>query len=554
MDRIWHNSYDPDVPFTQKYPETCLPFVLEQNAKSLTSNTATEFFGAKLTYGQLWEHVLRLANGLRQVGVDEGVHVAIMLPNIPPCVIAFYAVLLLGATAVMTNPLYVERELIHQWNDSDAEVLITLDHLYPKVEEVLPRTRIRTTIVASIKDYLPFPLKYLYPVQARFKKLFTAVPHDGIHVFSFKKMIDVNSPDPVASPAHPDGLALLQYTGGTTGVPKGAMLTHRNIVSNVIQTARWLPDLDCGNERFLSVLPFFHVFGLTVGLNLAVYTGSASILLPRFDAGEVIKIIKKKRPTIFPGVPAIYITLMAHPKIDSFDLTSIRVCVTGAAPMPVEVLRRFEEKTGGKIVEGYGLSEASPVTHANPIGGTRKPGSIGIALPDTDCRIVDAATGTVEMPAGGIGELIVRGPQVMKGYWKNEKESAEVLRDGWLYTGDLAAMDSSGYVFIMDRKKDMVISGGYNVYPREIEEVLYEHPGVQDAAAIGVPHPKFGEAIKAFVVPKHTGNLSRQEILDWCKKKLAPYKVPKEVEFRDSLPKTIVGKVVRRELRSGTED
>jgi long-chain acyl-CoA synthetase len=297
-------------------------------------------------------------------------------------------------------------------------------------------------------------------------------------------------------------------------------------------------------------LPFFHAFGLTVALNLAIYTGCSIIVLPRFDADQVIRTIKKKKPTIFPGVPAIYTALMAHPKVDSFDLTSIRFCVTGAAPMPVEVIRRFEQKTRSIIVEGYGLSEASPVTHANPIYGTHKPGSIGIALPDTDCRIVDAETGTREMPTGQVGELIIRGPQVMKGYWKNEKDTLDVLRNGWLYTSDLATMDSSGYVFIVDRKKDLVISSGYNIYPREIEEVLYEHPRVRDAAAIGVPHPQKGEEVKIFIVPKRGETIDCQEILDWCREKLAPYKVPKEVEFRDSLPKTIVGKVLRRELRN----
>ena len=313
-----------------------------------------------------------------------------------------------------------------------------------------------------------------------------------------RKMIDENRPDPIPCAAQPDNLALLQYTGGTTGIPKGAMLTHRNILSNVVQIASWFPDLNCGKERFLSVLPFFHVFGMTVALNLAIYTGCAIIVMPRFDAGEVIKTIRKKRPTIFPGVPAIYIALMAHPKVDSFDLSSIRFCVTGAAPMPVEVMRRFEQKTGSKIVEGYGLSEASPVTHANPIEGTRKPGSIGIALPDTDCRIVDPETGTREMPAGQVGELIVRGPQVMKGYWKKEKETLEALRDGWLYTGDLATMDSSGYVFIVDRKKDMVISGGYNIYPREIEEVLYEHPKVLRRSSDRGPPSEKGGGGKSF--------------------------------------------------------
>ncbi|MGO9019030.1 MAG: long-chain-fatty-acid--CoA ligase [Syntrophobacteraceae bacterium] len=553
MDRIWHKSYDPEVPLSREYPETCLPLILEQNARLFADSIATDFFGHRLTYRQLWDHVLRLANGLKRMEVGEGSKVAIMLPNTPQCIIAYYAALWLGAIVIMTNPLYVERELVHQWTDSDAEILFTLDHLYPKVEKVLPKTGIRTTIATSIKDYLPFPLRYLYPVQARFKKLFTSVPYDGSHVFSLQKMIHENRPDPIPCAAHPDSVALLQYTGGTTGISKGAMLTHRNILSNVLQLVSWLPDLEYGKERILGVLPFFHVFGMTVALNLAIYAGYSIIVMPRFDTDELIKTIRKKRPTMFPGVPAIYIALMAHPKIDSFDLTSIRVCVTGAAPMPVEVMRRFEQKTGSKIVEGYGLSEASPVTHANPIEGTRKPGSIGIALPDTDCRIVDPETRTMEMPAGQIGELIVRGPQVMKGYWKNEKETLDSLRNGWLYTGDLATMDSSGYVFIVDRKKDMVISGGYNIYPREIEEVLYEHPKVREAAAIGVPHPQKGEAVKVFIVPKQGETLTRQEILDWCREKLAPYKVPKEVEFRDSLPMTIVGKVLRRELRNTEE-
>jgi len=291
------------------------------------------------------------------------------------------------------------------------------------------------------------------------------------------------------------------------------------------------------------------VYGMTVALNLAIYTSSTIIILPRFDADELLNTIRKKKPTMFPGVPAIYIALMAHPKVDSFDLSSIRLCNTGAAPMPVEVMRKFEQKTGSKISEGYGLSEASPVTHSNPIEGTRKPGSIGIALPDTDCRIVDPETGTMDVPTGQVGELIVRGPQVMRGYWKKEQETLNTLRDGWLYTGDLATMDDAGYVFIVDRKKDMVISGGYNIYPREIEEVLYEHPKVRDAAAIGVPNAKKGESVKVFVVPKEGETLDPQEILDWCREKLAPYKVPKEVELRDSLPMTNVGKVLRRELR-----
>jgi long-chain acyl-CoA synthetase len=554
VDRIWLKSYDPEVEHSREYPETCLPQVLEQNAKNFPDRPATDFFGARLTYRQLLDQVLRMANGLKAIGVQEGTKIAIMLPNSPQCVIAYYASLWLGATVVMTNPLYVEREMLHQWTDSEAQVLFILDHLYPRAEKVLPKTAIRSTIVTSIKDYLPFPLRYLYPVKARFKKLFMAVPYDGIRVLSFKKMIEQNRPGPIGCAAKPEGLALLQYTGGTTGTPKGAMLTHRNLLANVMQIVSWVPVRDFSSDRVLAVLPFFHVLGMTVALNFSIYTGCAIIIVPRFDPDELIKVINKKKPTFFPGVPAIYIALMAHPKVDSFDLTSIKFCVTGAAPMPVDILRRFEEKTGSRIVEGYGLSEASPVTHVNPIQGTRKPGSVGIALPDTDCRIVDSQNGTEDVAPGEVGELIVRGPQVMAGYWKKERETRETLRDGWLYTGDLATMDGDGYVFIVDRKKDMVISSGYNVYPREIEEVLYEHPKVLEAAAIGVPHSKKGEVIKVYVVPKQGQVLNSDELLAWCKEKLAPYKVPKEIELTESIPKTTVGKVLRRKLRQTDGD
>lgn len=551
MDRIWHESYDPGVPRSSAYPATSLPALFEQTARLVPESLATDFFGAKLTYRQLWDNVSRMANGLRALGIGPGAKVAVMLPNCPQAVIAYHAALRLGAVVIMTNPLYVERELTHQWTDSEAEFLFVLDHLYPKAQKVVPRTRIRTVIVTGINEYLPLHLKYLYPLKARFKKLFTSVPYDGKTVFNFREIIGANRPDPVPCSASPEAVALLQYTGGTTGTPKGAMLTHGNLLANVLQLASWFPELDCGKERFLAVLPFFHVFGLTVSLNLAVYTGCACIILPRFHADELIAAIEKKRPTIFPGVPAIYTALMAHPRIDSFDLSSIRFCVTGSAPMPVEIFRKFEQKTGSVIVEGYGLTECSPVTHANPIKGIRKPGSIGVALPDTDCRIVDLETGARDLPAGEVGELIVSGPQMMKGYWKNPEETDAAIRDGWLYTGDLATMDESGYVFIVDRKKDLVISGGYNIYPREVDEVLYEHPDVQDAAAVGVPDPKRGEAIKAFVVPRPGKTLTAEEIADWCRQRLAAYKVPRQIEFRDSLPKTNVGKVLRRELRDG---
>lgn len=549
MDRIWQKHYDPAVPASATYPDTTLPLVLEKNARLIPRSVAVEFFGMQLTYSELWDEVLRLANGLKGIGVGVGSKIAIMLPNCPQTVIAYHATLRLGAIAVMTNPLYVERELLHQWTDSEAEFLIVLDHLYVKAAKVVPQTAIRGIIATSIREYLPFPLKFLYPIKARFKKLFTSVPYDGNRIINFRKLATSNRPELIPCAASPDEIALLQYTGGTTGIAKGAMLTHRNILANVVQLASWFPELHSGRERFLAVLPFFHVFGLTVSLNLAVYTGCASIIVPRFVPDELISLIEKSKPTIFPGVPSIYTMLLAHPKVDSFDLSSIRFCVTGSAPMPVEILRNFEQKTGSIIVEGYGLSECSPVTHANPIEGMRKPGSIGIALPHTDCKIVDAETGAGEMRVGEIGELVVRGPQMMKGYWKNPEATGEAMRQGWLFTGDLARMDESGYVFIVDRKKDLVISGGYNIYPREVEEVLYEHPKVQDAAAIGVPDPVKGEVVKVFIVPGRGESIGEEEIFSWCRQRLAAYKVPKQIEFRDSLPKTLVGKVLRRELR-----
>ncbi|MCE5333527.1 MAG: long-chain fatty acid--CoA ligase [Desulfobacteraceae bacterium] len=551
MENIWHKSYDPDVPRFTEYPETTLPRILEQNARKVPHNIALEFFGRKITYIRLWEDVLRMANGLKDLGVREGTRIAIMLPNCPQCVIAYYASLWLGAVVTMTNPLYVERELHHHWSDSEVEFLFVLDHLYPRAAKVAPETSIRKIVTTSIREYLPFPLKMLYPLKARFKRLFTAVPFDGAGILDFARLIGENEPLPVPCGATPDGVALLQYTGGTTGTAKGAMLTHRNVVANVRQLVCWFPVLQQGRERFLAVLPFFHVFGLTVSLNLATYTGSAVIIMPRFDPDQLIKTIEKTKPTIFPGVPAIYTALMAHPRIDSFDLSSIRFCVTGSAPMPVEVLRKFEKKTGSIIVEGYGLSECSPVTHVNPIHGVRKPGSIGIPLPDTLARIVDAQTGSKEMPPGEVGELVVRGPQVMRGYWKRDQENLETIRDGWLHTGDLATMDENGYFFIVDRKKDLIISRGYNIYPREVEEVLYEHPAIHDAAAIGVPDAKRGEAVKVFIVPATGASLGEEEILRWCRERLAPYKVPKTIEIRESLPKTLVGKVLRRELRNG---
>lgn len=533
---------------TIEYPSQSLPKLLEQNASRFSSHVATEFFGAALRYGELWGQVLRCAAVLREMGVHPGTRVAIMLPNCPQTIIAYYATLWLGGVAVLTNPLYMGREMEHQWGDAEVEILVVLDHLYPKVEPVLPKMGIRKVLVTSLKEYLPFPLSLLYPLKAHKEKLFTAVPY-GPDVLNFKRALKAARPDSSDCAAGLDDLALLQYTGGTTGLSKGVMLSHGNIQANVAQLAAWIPDLQWGAERMLAILPFFHVFGMTVVMNLALFIGGAIILVPRFQVNQFLKTLQKSKPTLFPGVPTIYVALVNHPRIRSFNLSSIRYCITGSAPMPLEVLRTFEHLTGGTIIEGYGLTEASPVTHANLLSGERKPGSIGLPLPDTEGRIMDLEFGERRMNPGETGELVVRGPQVMKGYWKNPVETGKVLKDGWLYTGDIAQVDEEGYVTIIDRKKDLILAGGYNVYPREIDEVLYEHPKVLDAVSIGVPDPYRGEAVKAYVVVKPGETLSEEEVIQFCKARLAAYKVPKLVEFRSSLPKTIVGKILRNQLR-----
>ncbi len=553
MERVWLESYDSRVPQSIDYPEECLPVLLEQNLSRYGGHTATSFLGAQLTYSMLWNRILKLASGLRSLGVGPGSKVAIMLPNCPQAIMAYYAALRLGAVVVLTNPLYVQREMVHQWNDAEAEFLVVLDHLYPKVKEALPRTAIKTLIVTTLKEELPLFLRLLYPLNARKNKLFTKVPY-GDGVLSFKELVD--SHEPVSSPCQvkPDDLALLQYTGGTTGVAKGVMLSHRNIQANVVQVTSWFPDLNRGGERFLSILPFSHVFGMTVSMNMPLYTGSEAVLLPRFEIRRLLKTLQKKKVTLLPGVPTLFSAIMNHDKVRSYDMSSIRYCVTGSAPMPVEVLKQFESMTGSVIIEGYGLTEASPVTHCNPLGGTRKAGSIGIALPDTDCRIVDLEKGEEELSRGENGELVVRGPQVMQSYWKMEEETAETLKDGWLRTGDIARMDEDGYVYVVDRIKDMIITKGYNIYPREIDEVLYEHPKILDAVAVGVPDPHRGETVKAYVVVKEGEKLEENEVISFCRERLAAYKVPRLVEFRDALPKNMVGKVLRKELRKEYEN
>ncbi|BDG60727.1 long-chain-fatty-acid--CoA ligase [Caldinitratiruptor microaerophilus] len=547
-DRPWVKFYDPWVRPHLDYPDVPLYAFLDDTAARKPHGTATIFQGARLTWAGVREAADAFAAALAALGVRPGDRVAIMLPNLPQTVITFYGALKAGAVVVMTNPLYTERELEHQLSDSGAETLVFLDILYPRVSRAVPRTPVRRLIAASIRDALPLPLRLLYPLKARREGHSLALPDQpNLHRLPELLARHRGAPPPAVTVRGED-LALLQYTGGTTGIAKGAMLTHRNLVANTLQTWEWVRGLERGEQRVLAVLPFFHVYGLTTALNLGVATGATLILVARFQVGEVLKLIQRYRPTLFPGAPPMYVAINNHPEVGRYDLSSIQACISGAAPLPVEVQTRFEALTGAKLVEGYGLTEASPVTHANPLQGRRVVGSIGVPFPDTDVRIVSPETGE-EVPVGQPGELCVRGPQVMQGYWNRPDETARVLRDGWLHTGDVARIDEDGYCYIVDRLKEVIIASGYNIYPREVEEVLYQHPGIMEAAVIGVPHEYRGETVKAYVVPRPGTTLTEEEVIEFCRERLARYKVPTSVEFRDSLPKSAAGKVLRRVLR-----
>lgn len=543
MEKIWLKHYPEDIPHTIDYPEVPLFKFLDDSAKNFPDTTATIFMGAKLTYKQLAEQVNQFACGLSELGIKKGDRVALLFPNCPQSIIAFYAALKIGAIVVQNNPLYVERELQYQMNNSGAETMITLDMkiMYPKIENIKKKTNLKNVIVSSLKEYLPFPQNMLYPVAKR--KDIAKVAPDTI---KFQDIFKKGKPPHVD--IDPDDVALLQYTGGTTGVSKGVMLTHRNLVANAVQCRSWVPDVQLGKDSVLAFLPFFHSFGLTVAMNSPIYVAATMILVPRFDIKEMLSLIQKYKPTLFPGVPTIYVAINNYPDVSKYDLSSVKYCISGAAPLPVEVLQEFEQLTGGKLREGYGLTESSPVTHCNPLDGLVKKGSIGIPYPDTECKIVDVETGEKELGTNEIGELAVKGPQIMKGYWEMPEETSVTIRDGWLYTGDIAEVDEDGYFYIVDRKKDMIIASGFNIYPRDIEEVLYEHPKIKEAAAVGIPDAYRGETVKAYIVLRDGETATEEEIITFCKENLARYKVPKLVEFREKLPKTIIGKVLRRAL------
>jgi len=540
----WLRNYDKEVPHTVSLPATSLYGLLEQAAERNPRGTATLFYGARLDYRALKRAVDTFAGSLAALGVRKGDRVALILPNFPAYPIAHFGALKLGAVLVPTNPLYVERELEHQLRDSGAETAVVFDKLYPRLAAVRERTAVKRVIVTGVDTFLPLILRLLYRLKDRGR-----VPADASQgVLRLADLLRGSAGPAAAVPIVPDDPAILLYSGGTTGVSKGAELTHRNALVNVAQVRAWLWQFRDQQEMFLCVLPFFHSYGMTTALHLAPLLASTMLLLPRFDLNEVVARIGKHRPTVFCGVPSMYNAINHHPKASRETVGSIRLCVSGGSGLPEEVQKRFEALTGAALVEGYGLSEASPVTHVNPVAGLRKIGSIGLPLPDTDAKVVDPET-REPLPTGREGELAVRGPQVMQRYWNMPEETAAVLHGGWLLTGDIAVMDDDGYFRIVDRKKDLIISAGMNIYPREVEEVLHQHPKVMEAAVVGIPNKVRDEVVKAFIVARPGETITRSELLEFCRDKLSRYKLPREIEVRESLPKSLVGKVLKRVLR-----
>ncbi len=561
MEKPWLANYEEGVPAEVEIPDFPVTQNLINAAEKYPSNTALIFgnvveplgnalMDAKMDYRRLLDLTYRFAAALQQLGVKKGDRVAIHLANCPQFLIAYYATLMVGGVVVPCNPQYVAREMKHQLNDSGAETIITLSLMYPIVKQIRAETSLKRVIVTNIKEYFPGLLKFLFTVAMEKKEGHYQDISGDADTYWFQDVLTRASARPTPVEIDMQDTAILMYTGGTTGVSKGAQLTHRNVQANTVQTHTWFPTLVEGKEVVLTSLPLFHCYGAITCMNLGVLLAGSMILIPNPRVLiHILKSINKHRPTLYPGVPALYVSLINHPDINQYDVSSIKACISGAAPLPVEVQQKFQELTGGRLVEGYGLSEATPVTHANPIYGENRIGTIGLPFPSTEAKIVDTETGTRDMPPGEVGELVMRGPQVMKGYWHMPTETANVLRGDWLYTGDMARMDKDGYFQIVDRKKDMILgAGGFNIYPREVEEVLYQHPKVQECAVAGVPVKEKGERVKAFIVLKEGETATEEEMIEFCRQNLARYKVPKFVEFRDELPMTMVGKVLRRVL------
>lgn len=518
MERPWLQHVVAGNPKEVEIPDISLVELYRQSARKYPTHTAITFFQNTYTYQQLLDRIDRAARLIYSKGIRKGDRVAIMLPNCPQYPVSFYGALACGATVVQLNPMFQPAEMLHILNDSETKMLIILDRLLPLFDSVKDKTAVKEVLAVELE------------------KDFTEGGPVG--------------EEPAAMIEPKEDVAVLQYTGGTTGLPKGAMLTHFNIVANTIQSAATgKVRTRLGEERVLTISPLFHVYGMTSGMSVTFFNGGNLILVPKFEVDQVVELIEKTKPTAFPGVPTMYIALLNYYKTKQFDLSCLVTCTSGSAPLPLEVIERFNAISGTKVAEGYGLSEASPVTHRNPIQGLQKNGSIGIPLPNTDARIVDVATGMDILPPGQIGELVIKGPQVMKGYWNQPEETSRTIREGWLFTGDLAKMDEDGFFYIAGRKKEMILASGFNVYPIEVENVLYRHPAVLETAVFGMPDEYRGETVRAAVVLKEGAELSEQELIDFCRSELAAYKVPTDVIFVKELPKTTVGKILKRTLK-----
>jgi len=550
-EKPWLKHYDEGVPQQIETADHPLHSLLKSSASRFPDQTALIFRDTRLSYRQLDEISDTLAGALVANGFQKGDRAVIYMPNIPQFVITYYGIMKAGGIVIATNPLYSERELEHQLIDCGAETVFVMSLFYEQLKRVQKkgRTQVKRVVLTNVKEYFPPHLKLLFTLLKE-KKDGHRVEKETGDIW-FQDFLSAGRQAPtVAVEVSGDDVALLQYTGGTTGVAKGAIGLHRNLVVNTQMLKTWLPGLQEGKERVLTALPLYHSYGMNTTMNLAVATAGTMILIvnPR-DLGDLLNSINKYRPTLFPGLPALYIAINNHPdvKAGKVDLSSIRACISGSAPLLLDTKQRFEQLTGGKLVEGYGLTEAHVATHANPVQGPNKTG-IGVPLPGIEAKIVDPEDSERLMPVGELGELAIKGPCIMSGYWQMPTETANALRDGWLYTGDIARMDEDGYFYIEDRKKDMIIASGYNVYPREVEEVLATHPDILEVAVAGVPDERRGETVKAWIVKKPESTLTEQELVEWSKERLAKYKYPRIVEFRDELPRTTVGKVLKREL------
>lgn len=548
MEKIWLKLYAQGVPVEIEFEKTLLPDALARSAANYPNSPALLFQGTTVTYKQLDEMVSRFATALADLGVKPGDRVSMLLPNIVQMVIATYASWRIGSIVVMNNPLYTDRELEHQLNDSGSTFLVCLDLLVPRMINLRQKTGVTKIVSCHIRDFLPFPLKQLFPFVR--KGMHRKTP-DATDVYEFMDLLKKYSPTPPPHKSQWDDTVCLVYTGGTTGVSKGVQLTHGNLSANVQQGNAWFPDFRPGQEIVVGCLPFFHSFGMTTAMNVAVFYGFGDVLVPKPEPQTILEAIHKYKATYIPAVPTMYNGLINFPDLKKYDITSVNMCFSGGAALPMETIRAFAKLTGAEICEGYGLSETSPVTHINPYGAKTKLGTIGLPIPNTEAKLVDVEDYSKEITEIGVpGELCVRGPQVMKGYINKPDETAAALKDGWLLTGDIATVDEEGYFTIVDRKKDMIISGGFNIYPRDVDEVLFSHPKILEGAVIGVPDVYSGERIKAFVVLKAGETATDEEIINYCKENLVKYKVPKFVEFVSDLPKSAVGKILRKELKA----